>query len=245
MRTVNVLKALAPIDARGVLRDPMLRWMVLLPLLIAAVIRWGVPVITGQLLERLEFDLTPYYSLVMSAMLLLMPALCGMIIGFLLLDQRDDQTLTALQVTPLTLNGYIVYRITVPLVLSIIITMILFSIANLVQINSLPLLLASLLAAPLAPIYALFLATFAENKVQGFALAKAAGAILWPPLFAYFIDSRWRFAFGILPTYWPMKFFWMLPAGDSQAWIYFVLGLIYQLFLLWALLRRFNRVIYR
>jgi fluoroquinolone transport system permease protein len=46
----------------------------------------------------------------MSFLVVVMPALVGMVIGFLLLDQRDDQTLAALQVTPLTLNGYLIYR---------------------------------------------------------------------------------------------------------------------------------------
>ena len=36
----------------------------------------------------------------LAALLLITPVLYGMVIGFLLLDQRDDQTLVALQVTP-------------------------------------------------------------------------------------------------------------------------------------------------
>jgi fluoroquinolone transport system permease protein len=36
----------------------------------------------------------------MSFVLLMTPMLAGIVVGFLLLDQRDDQTLTALQVTP-------------------------------------------------------------------------------------------------------------------------------------------------
>lgn len=39
----------------------------------------------------------------------------GVVTGFLLLDERDDRTLTALQVTPLPLRAYIFYRVTVPI----------------------------------------------------------------------------------------------------------------------------------
>ena len=245
MRSVDALKALGPIDVRNIIRDPLLRWMVFLPLLIGVLIRWGVPILSTYLVGRFQFDLVPYYHLVMSAILLQWPILFGMIIGFLLLDQRDDQTITALQVTPLTLTGYLIYRISLPLVVSIMITLISFPIAGLVELRFLPLFLAALLAAPLAPMFALFLATFAENKVQGFALTKAVGIVLWPPVFAYFIDSPWKLAFGIFPTYWPMKFFWLLTSGGGKIWIYFVVGMLYQIFVLWVLLKRFNKVMHR
>ena len=245
MRSVAALKALGPIDVRNIIRDPLLRWMVFLPLLIGVLIRWGVPILSTYLAARFQFDLVPYYHLVMSAMLLQWPILFGMIIGFLLLDQRDDQTITALQVTPLQLTGYLIYRISLPLVLSIIVTLVSFPIAGLVELGFLPLFFAALLAAPLAPIFALFLATFAQNKVQGFALAKAVGIVTGPPVFAYFIDSSWKFAFGIFPTYWPMKFFWLLDASDGKLWIYFLVGMLYQIFVLWLLLKRFNKVMHR
>ena len=165
--------------------------MVFLPLLIGFLIRWGVPVLSTYLAGRFQFDLVPYYHLIMSAILLQWPILFGMIIGFLLLDQRDDQTITALQVTPLQLTGYLIYRISLPLVVSIIITLVSFPIAGLVRLGFLPLFSAALLAAPLAPIFALFLAPFAENKVQGFALTSAIVTVLWPPIFAFFINSGW------------------------------------------------------
>lgn len=115
MKTLRVLQALGPIDTKSVSRDSLLRWMVFYPLLLAGLIRWGVPWLTVRLLMQFQFDLTPYYSLLMSFVLLMTPMLTGMVIGFLLLDQRDDQTLTALQVTPLTLSGYLVYRISLPI----------------------------------------------------------------------------------------------------------------------------------
>lgn len=245
MRTLTAVKALGPIDIRNVLRDPLLRWMVFLPLAIGALIRWGVPILSNYLAAKFQFDLVPYYQLLTSALLLLMPGICGMIIGFLLLDQRDDQTLTALQVTPLRLTGYLIYRISLPMVLSFILTLLLFPIVALVEMTFSSLLLVTLMALPFAPMYALFLATFAVNKVQGFALTKAVGIIIWPPVFAYFIDSGWELAFAIFPTYWPMKFFWLLDESGGNMWIYFIFGILYQILLLWVLLKRFNRVMHR
>jgi len=70
-------------------------------------------------------------------------------------------------------------------------------------------------AAPLAPAWALFLAAFAANKVQGFALMKAAGIVNWPPVIAWFVSADLRRLFGICPTYWPVEVYWELAAGRS------------------------------
>jgi fluoroquinolone transport system permease protein len=241
MKTLRVLQALGPIDAKNISRDPLLRWLVFYPLLLAGLIQWGVPLLTVRLMAQLQFDLTPYYPLLMSFVLLMTPMLAGMVIGFLLLDQRDDQTLTALQVTPLTLNGYLVYRISLPIVLSLMITLVIFPLAGLVEIGFGSLLLAALSAAPLAPFYALALAAFASNKVQGFALTKALGILLVPPLMAYFVLPPGQWVFGLVPLYWPVKLFWLLHTDEPGYWFYLGIGLLYQLLLLLVLLRRFNK----
>ncbi|MCH7760903.1 hypothetical protein IIA15_05805 [candidate division TA06 bacterium] len=242
MRTTYVLKALGSIDAKSVRRDSLLRWMGLIPILIALLLRWGVPSLAVWLSRQFQFDLVPYYPLLMSFVLLAVPMMYGSVIGFLLLDQRDDHTLTALQVTPLTLNGYLAYRITIPMLLSVVMSVIIFPVAGLVEIRFLPLLIAALAASLLAPGYALLLAAFAKNKVQGFALMKAAGILGWPPVMAYFVQSGWQLAFGIVPTYWPAKLFWVLEAGEANAWVYLLVGVVYQSLLVAILLRRFNRV---
>lgn len=219
--------------------------MILFPLLISLLLRWGVPALNLHLQETYRFDLTPYYPLIMSLVVLMLPGILGMIFGFLLLDQRDDQTLTALQVTPLSLNRYLAYRTGLPMILSALITLVVFPIAGLVRFEYVPLILTVVLTAPIAPMYALFLASFAANKVQGFALAKAAGAILWPPLVAYFMHTNWQLVLGILPTYWPLKLFWVFHFHENYWWIFFITGMAYQVFLLILLMRRFRTVIHR
>ena len=241
----DVIRALGPIDVKSVRRDSMLRWLVGMPIALALLTRWGVPIVTSWLAERYAFDLRPYYPLVMSLLLLMVPMLVGCVVGFLLLDQRDDRTLTALQVTPLTIGGYLLYRTAVPMVLSVAMMTMSIALAGLVTMGVIPALLAALQAAPLAPLYALFVGAFAANKVQGFALMKATGVLAWAPLLAYFVTSGWQVAFGIDPLYWPVKVFWMLEAGDPGTWVYNLVGLAYQSALVMLLLRRFKTVVYR
>jgi len=58
--------------------------------------------------------------------------------------------------------------------------------------------------------FALFNATLAQNKVQGFAVMKATSIIPIPPLLAYYGDSGWQWLFGLVPSYWPVKVYWLL-----------------------------------
>jgi fluoroquinolone transport system permease protein len=242
MKAIRAVRALGPIDARGIQRDPLLRWLVVYPVFLALVIRWGVPALAARLEGRYDFDLSGYYVLLMSFLVELLPILTGMVVGFLLLDQKDDGTLTALRVTPLTLGGYLAYRITMPMLVSVPMTLAVFPIAGLVRVGAGPLLLMALGSAPLAPIFALFLASFAGNKVEGFALGKASGVLFIPPVLAYFVDPPWQWAFGLMPTYWPVKAFWVQQAGGNGYPAYLLVGAAYQALLLVPLLRRFDRV---
>jgi len=46
LNPVAILKTLGPIDAKALRRDSFLRWIVFIPLLLGAVMFWGVPALT-------------------------------------------------------------------------------------------------------------------------------------------------------------------------------------------------------
>lgn len=238
-----MLRALGPIDAANVRRDPLLRWMLFLPLLFALMFRWVADLASPWLAERFGVELAAYHPLLASFIVLLAPMVYGVVVGFLLLDQKDDGTLTALRVTPLTPRGYLAYRIAIPMVLGVAITPLALWLSGFSRLGPGAQLAAGLAAAPLAPAFALFLAAFARNKVQGFALMKAAGVINWPPLVAWFVGSGWQLAFGLCPTYWPARFYWELEAGGGGAWIHAFVGVAFVGVLIALLGRRFERVV--
>lgn len=241
--TASVLRALGPIDAASVRRDPLLRWMLVFPLVFALLFRWVASLIEPWLVARFGIDLTLYYPLVGGLLALLTPMLFGCIVGFLLLDQKDDGTLTALRVTPLTPGGYLAYRIAIPMALSIVMTPLVLELGGFTRAGVGARIVAGVAAAPLAPAFALFLAAFARNKVQGFALMKAAGVINWPPMLAWFVTSSWQLAFGLCPTYWPVKLYWELEAGGPAAWIYLLADLVVLSLLVAWLARRFDHAV--
>jgi fluoroquinolone transport system permease protein len=246
MIRLKALRALSTVDALSVSRDSLLRGMILVPLGLAVASRWLFSPAIAPIGALLRFDLQALYPQLMSYVLLLLaPAICGMVVGFILLDQRDDRTLTALQVTPLPLTSYLAYRLATPMLLSLAMTLIALPLSGMVSLSPIELLLVALAAAPLAPLAALFLGAFAANKVQGFAIQKAMGVFLLAPFIGTLLPMPWQLLTGLVPTYWPAALLWALDAGSAYAWALLPIGLAYQGVLLLGLLRRFKRIMHQ
>jgi fluoroquinolone transport system permease protein len=235
----STLGALARIDFANVRRDSLLLGAAVGPLLMALFYRYGVPPLADALARGAGFDLAPYFGLLMSFFLMMPPALVGMIVGFLLLDERDDRTLAALLVTPMPLSTYLGYRVTAPLVAGILATLVCYPIAGLAPIALLDLAVIASLASLTGPITALFLVSFAENKVAGFALVKILNLVNILPIAAYFLELPWQLVGGIVPGFWPMKMLWLATAGEGYLG-YALAGLVVNVVVLWLLLERFR-----
>jgi len=246
MKLTTLMRALGPVDALSVRRDAMLRWMIFLPLLATLAMRLLPQLLLARLDGWLPFDLQALYKPLMGAIfLLLVPFLWGMLSGFLLLDERDDRTLTALQITPLPMSAYLLYRLAFPAALSVVTTFFLFPLAGLATLSGGALFLLALLAAPLAPLIALLLAALAQNKVQGLAMTKASSLLLLPALVAYFLAAPWHWLLAAAPTFWATQAFWQALDGAPQFWLYLSGGFVYQLWLIVLLARRFERIMHR
>lgn len=237
---------LGMLELRGILRDPLLRALLVLPLIVGVAARLVLPLVLRRIGASLGLDLAGYYPLVMgSALLLIAPTTYGTLVGFVLLDQRDDRTLLALRVTPLSLRGYLLLRLTAPMLISFAMTPAALAVAGLLQLPLPELLLATAATTPLAPVCALALVAFAENKVQGFALVKGASVLSSAPLAALWVPWPWQWAFGVLPTYWPVRLYAALLAGAPEAWLYAGVALGLDALLIRLLLRRFQRALER
>jgi len=244
VRTAAAFWSLGAIDARNVARDPMLRWMAVFTPGFGLLFRFAVPPIAETLDQRFGFDLVGFYPLLMSFLPLVAAGMIGTVVGFLLLDQRDDQTMLALLVTPLNLGDYLRYRFASLMILSAVFGAVMVPLAGLTETTPLQVSVTALAAAPLAPVYALFLGTFASNKVQGFALAKAVGVVMVPCVVSYFVTGPWQSAFGLVPHYWPLKAFWLFGQGaPAQALAHALIGVAWQAALLTLLLRRFSHLV--
>ena len=239
---IRMFTRLAPLDARSIGRDGLMRILPAVPLLVVLPVRFVLPVLLARLGDVFGMPLDAYYPGIASAALLLIsPSLYGLLVGFLLLDQRDENTLTALRVTPLPVRSYLLYRLAAPTALGYVVSAAALLLAGLPGANLPALLVAALVAALHTPLVALALACFAANKVQGLALMKAGSVLLAAPMAAMFVPGAWQYAFGVVPTFWPGTLYRLFQQGSALAWPLFAVALAYQMVLILALARRFRK----
>ncbi|MGH2437861.1 MAG: ABC transporter [bacterium] len=220
-----VFRALIYADSRVLWRDPLLGWILALPIALALLLRPLIPRVQEGLLAGTGFDLTPYHPLVMGGYLMTAPGMVGMVIGFLFLDERDARTLTALRTTPLSMRQYLAYRVALPLLLGTASTLIGYPLTGLTPLALSTLLPIAIVAGFWAPTLALVLAIAAPNKVAGFAVVKVMNSVNLLPIVAYFVPRPPQFVAGIFPTYWPMRALWSAATGESYG-AYLVIGTV-------------------
>lgn len=240
----TALGALVQADTRMVLRDPLLGWLLLLPVGLALLLRVLIPRMEEVLLAATGFQLAPYHPLIMGGYVMTAPGIVGMVIGFVLLDERDARTLTALRVTPLTMRRYLAYRIALPLLVGTAATLAGYPLAGLSPLPMADLLPIAIVAGLAAPSLALVLAAAAPNKVAGFAVVKVLNGANLVPVAAYFAPLPLQLAAGVLPTYWPMRALWSAVSGESYAAYLFAgtgVGLLALALTAWLFERRLLR----
>ncbi len=238
------LTALLKGDYKNISRDSILILVSIAPVLILLLLRFGIPLISALLLDKLSFDLSIYYPLIVSFMMQLTPMMFGMITGFMILDERDEDLLIYLSITPLGKTGYLGFKLLSPVFMSFIFTLILFVFNGLVPFSGIRAVPVALLIAMEAPIIALFLAAFAGNKIEGLALGKAYGIILLAPFAAWFIKSNLQFVAGILPTFWVSKGYLLQGGSVTLFWFYIGMGFVVHLIYILVFLKIFRNKAY-
>lgn len=234
------MAALTVGDLRQVTRDPVLLMSMLAPVLMALAIRFGVPFADALSREKFGLALTGHDLFLMSFLLSATPLMLGLLVGFLLLEDRDEGMLAFLAVTPLGKAGYLWYRLLSPVLLSVLFSLAGFMMAG-VQAPELGRLLPTVLVFALeAPMVALLMGAFAGNKVEGLALSKACGILFVAPIAAYFLEGPLGWAAGVLPTFWGVKAFLASGAAEGVYWWYISVGILFHAAVLALLLRRLN-----
>lgn len=226
-------------DIRHAGLDPVLMVGIFAPLALLVVSRFGFPMAADWLTYGYTFDLYEYSSFAAIFLVMTFPMLTGMMTGLLMLDERDEKIISYYAVTPLMRRGYMVYRLVLPSVLCTLLSSLYFIVSGLSSFQFEHIYILLLLAIE-APCFALFLASFAANKVEGLALSKIGGLFIAGPIVAYFIPSPWQFMGAWIPTYWPAKLFFVIEASSGFIVIaYFMVGLLFHLSLLSIMVRVF------
>ncbi len=223
--------ALAVADMRNVRRDAMSALAFSAPLMIAGFVRFILPWILRLLLGQWRIDLYPHLTFIKICFALLPPMMFGLVAGYLFLDERDKDIGTYISITPLRKSGYLWFRVLVPMCA----TTLFFFLYILLSGLSFPGYIAAFSVAVMlgleTALIFLLLAGFAGNKVEGLALSKGTGILLFAPLAGYLLPSNWRFLAGILPTFWVTETFLCLRR-DQLCFLYAMGGILVHVFYL-------------
>ena len=227
-------------DLRNWVRDPMLAIAATGPLALAAVIRFGAPVV-AELAEPV-FALEPLYPVIVGSMVAFGPAIYGFVVGMFVLEDREQGVLTAYRVSPLSARGYLLYRGISAYVLCLGAILPALAVIGLVRIPLTVLVGSAAVGALSGPTIALVFGTLASNTIEGIALSKLINLfILGPAAVIVAVPEPLQFAGGVLPTYWPMKAVVAGVAGEPIWPAYLLVGVVVHLLAVAVLARWFGR----
>jgi len=243
-QVIRAMRVMAPNDARLIWRDGFLLvfLMVVLPLLCLG-LNALVPFLGNLVAEWVELE--PYYGLILANVLVAgEPVLLGFIIGILFIEERDEDTLLALQTSPLSLRSFVAYRLLAGMILNVLLTTVGVLAFTLTSVPWLELLASAALASLAVPLVALTYAIFLKNKVQALMWLKPVQVWGGIPTLLFFVPTPWEWIGSVVgPLYYPMRLFWGAAQGQTEWWV-LIPGLIIPGVMLFWLLRRFERTVY-
>lgn len=222
------------------IRDPMVSFLLIYPVILALVVRFGVPFAE----DKFGFPLIPYYHVIIGTLLLFVTVLTGTVIAFSILDDRDDKILYAVDVSPVSFNMFIGIRFFMCFVLTYV-SCILSVLISGIKVPLYALFLVSISISLFASLSAMFINCFSNNKIEGFAVMKGGGSIIIFPIVALFFTDKKEFFFGFEPNFWTVKALGaaMQPSMDFNLsfGVYYIVGLIFVIALNFLIYNTFKR----
>ena len=248
MNAIKVLKS----EFRLIRRDSLLFMMPFFVIYMGVVLHFLMPWLDSYLAKRgmmpgsiSQFAFSHYFPLVMYYMVIITgPQISGMVYAVLILSDKDDETIKALMVSPLTAKDYINRKVMMSAVTGIIFILALFYMINVDMLQFWKLLAIAIAGGFTSSLITLLLAMLAQNKVQGMNYAKGISFVAMVILSSFFVKGNLQLLFGILPPYWVCKAYTVALDGNSQWLIYVAIGVLYQGGLTYYLSKLFQKRIY-
>ena len=201
---MNQIRALVRKDFRIIYRDRFMLFIGAYALILALVARLGVRWVP---VENLDLYLAP--AIAMFGTLLL-----GTLLGFALIEEREQGTWLLLRVLPLSSKAVFAYFVASASVLSLVVS---FAAAMLYgyPVADWPAFVFMLVASSLAaPLVMLLLGALAKNKIEGLAVSKIISAAGILPALIFFAPASWQVVAVWCPLYWLYLGLLQAYAGD-------------------------------
>ena len=192
-------------EIKKIVREPILGLMfcapLLLPLSFKLIIRYFIPYLN----QYIVFDISPYYPYVVAMAFVLIPLMLGAVMGFAMLDDKDQHILPMIRVTPLGENGYLIIRLILIFISVFIYVGYTFLLLNFVSIPIFNLMMIQILLSIFGSMTGMILFTIATDKVNGLTYAKGLSGLLIF-VFADLVPVDWvHHVAAFFPSYWILK----------------------------------------
>lgn len=194
---MNQLLNISISDFKLVFRDPSLRTFLFMPVLVLLIIDVFLPWLAG------EYEVvTEYVPYVIMAASLQTSTMFGFIYCMVFIDEKDTQVSKMYGILPVSKFYFILFRLLIPFLMSTFMTFVLLYGQPFFEMSAIGALIFALLAALVAPVFALSISILSKNKMTGMTWFKLINLLATLPLLAYFIPGSLGNIFGIVPTYW-------------------------------------------
>lgn len=212
-------------------KDAMLFMASLAPFLCGLFIRFGIPYAEKLLNDYFHYEniLQPYYLLFDLMLAVLTPLMYCFVSAMVMLGEIDDKISGYLAVTPLGKNGYLLSRLGIPMVLSIVVTSVTLAVFSLTELSFFMIFTLSISVSLIGLLVSLMVVALSNNKVEGLAVTKLSGILMIGIPIPFFIDQNLQYIGCFLPTYWLAKYsisgnllFCLLCILTSILWILFL-----------------------
>lgn len=192
---------------RQISRDSMLYAVCIAPLLAALFFRFGIPYIEALLCSYFSLPtiLADYYLLFDLFMAILTPFLFCFASSMVILTESDETISGYLAVTPVGKKGYLISRFVFPALISFFVSVIVLTLFSLTAWTLSLMLATCFLASVFSIVLSLLVVSFSHNRVEGMAVSKLSGIMMFGLLVPFFIFSDIQYLFSVLPSFWIAK----------------------------------------
>lgn len=258
--------ALLKYELKTILKDSMGLFMLLYPLLMLFIMGFLLPEILSRTTST-DSNASAITLLIGFVVTLSIGGyIMGVMLGFSLLENKDENTLQNIAASPVRISGYTMFKI--------IYTYFFALLGNWVMIGGLKLVASDLyqvtyqsvtirlldqiswghvaifafVSGLIVPTIALVIAAIAKNKIEGFAFMKSGGFVIMMPLLAlldFFMDWK-QYLLGLFPNFWYVKPLLNLALSLDQEsnmpfYLYMLIGAVYTIGLSFLTYRLFIR----
>jgi|AGTN01.2.fsa_nt_gi hypothetical protein len=247
-------------ELKTILRDPLSLYMCSFPVILLILATAVFPFIFKSMDAANEATLRVTMLIVLLVVLTLGSFFLSFLTALLLVENKDENTLATIAVTPVGTSGYIRFKLVYIYLMSIISTMLVLfgtkyiaggeyairGISLFDNLSAVEIISFALVNGLFVSVLALFQSSFAKNKVEGFAFIKATGIVALVPILLVLDSFRdgLQYVLGVLPNFWAVKgiLLELFPIENSANLtfpLYMAIGAGYNLLLLFVMYRTF------